>query len=126
MGGSHHWVVGAYPHYWEMRWIRDPYLHVSDKVWTESYEWLNCQVIDARQQLLSDTKLQICSLLRFFKTENANIQRQPNSYDCGVFATATQLALGKDPVSTICMYTCRRYMMGQKETVCTVCLDFLK
>ena len=152
-------------------WIRDPYLHVSDKVWIESHGWLNCRVIDASQQLLkkhpslseplsglqtpqngkrykfkkvsghfiqilnvmcgshwitvsnvncepntvnvydsayayidSDTKLQICSLLRpicdVLKLRMPNIQRQPNSFDCGVFAiaTATELALGKDPL----------------------------
>lgn len=50
-----------------------------------------------------DTKHQICSLVRpacdILTLRMPNIQRQPNSFDCGVFAiaTATELALGKDP-----------------------------
>jgi len=50
-----------------------------------------------------DTKHQICSLVRpacdILTLRMPNIQRQPNSFDCGVFAiaTATELALGRDP-----------------------------
>ena len=51
-----------------------------------------------------DTKLQICSFVRpacrTLTLLMPNVQRQPNGYDCGLFAiaTATELALGRDPI----------------------------
>ena len=49
-------------------------------------------------------KKNICSILRpsskYILFDNVNVQLQPNSYDCGVFAiaTATELAHAKDPI----------------------------
>ena len=76
---------------------------------------LQCQISTATQTLSMcmtvqyyafidmDTKLQICSFIRpscdVLTLRMPNIQRQPNSCDCGVFsiAVATELALGRDP-----------------------------
>ena len=70
---------------------------------------INCDsdtvnVYDSAYALIDmDTKLQICSFIRpscdVLTLRMPNIQHQPNSFDCGVFsiATATELALGRDP-----------------------------
>ena len=71
---------------------------------------INCgdNVVDvydsAYAYIEADTKAQVCSLMRpacdSLEIRMPNVQRQPNSYDCGLFAIAiaTELTFGRDPL----------------------------